>query len=41
MNGDEETEAIEAYDEARASNDESIPFVQAVREIEDESNDYN
>jgi hypothetical protein len=30
----EEMETINAYDEAKASNDEIIPFDQAVREIE-------
>jgi hypothetical protein len=30
----EEMETINAYDEAKASNDEIIPFGQAVREIE-------
>jgi hypothetical protein len=31
----EELEAIRAYDEAKASNDEAIPFAQAIKEIED------
>ena len=31
----EELEAIRAYDEAKASNDEALPFAQAVKEIED------
>jgi len=30
----EELEAIRAYDEAKASNDEAIPFAQAMKEIE-------
>ncbi|MEP0547313.1 MAG: hypothetical protein ABJF88_10310 [Rhodothermales bacterium] len=30
----EEIEAIRAYDEAKASGDEAIPFDEAVREIE-------
>jgi hypothetical protein len=30
----EELEAIRAYDEAKASRDEAIPFEQAIREIE-------
>ena len=30
----EELEAIRAYDEAKAANDEAIPFVQAIKEIE-------
>ncbi|HLG17723.1 MAG TPA: hypothetical protein VJH03_24985 [Blastocatellia bacterium] len=30
----EEIESIRAYDEAKASGDEAIPFEQAVREIE-------
>ena len=38
---DEEREAIRAYDEAKASDEEAIPFAQAVREIENESNNYN
>jgi hypothetical protein len=32
----EELEAIRAYDEAKASNDDVIPFSQAVKEIEGE-----
>ena len=32
----EELEAIRAYDEAKASNDEAIPFVKAIKEIEGE-----
>jgi hypothetical protein len=36
----EELEVI-AFDVAKASNDESIPFAEAVKEIEDESDDYN
>jgi hypothetical protein len=30
----EELESIRAYDEAKASDDEAVPFSQAVREIE-------
>lgn len=30
----EELEAIRAFDEAKASNDEAIPFTQAIKEIE-------
>ena len=30
----EELEAIRAFDEAKASNDEAIPFAQAIKEIE-------
>ena len=30
----EELETIAAYDEAKSSNDEAIPFDQAIREIE-------
>lgn len=30
----EEVEAIRAYDEAKASGDEAVPFEEAVREIE-------
>ncbi len=30
----EELESIRAYDDARASNDEPLPFAQAVKEIE-------
>jgi len=37
----EEHESIRAYDEAKASNDEAIPFAQAIKEIEDESDDNN
>lgn len=31
----EELESIRAFDEAKASQEESIPFIQAVQEIED------
>ena len=31
----EEFEAIRAYDEAKSTDDEAIPFSQAVKEIED------
>jgi PHD/YefM family antitoxin component YafN of YafNO toxin-antitoxin module len=34
LEAQEELESIRAYDEAKASNDEAIPFAQAVREIE-------
>lgn len=37
----EELEAIRAYDEAKVSTDEAVPFGQAVKEIQNESNDYN
>ena len=30
----EELDALRAYDEAKASNDDAIPFDQAIREIE-------
>jgi hypothetical protein len=30
----QELESIRAYDEAKSSNDEAIPFAQAVKEIE-------
>jgi len=30
----EELESIRAYDEAKASNDEAIPFAQAIKDIE-------
>lgn len=33
----EELESINAYDEAKASNEEAIPFDQAVQEIESQS----
>jgi len=35
----EEAEAVQAYDEAKASNDELIPFTQAIEEIEREACD--
>lgn len=38
---DDELEAIRAYDEAKASNDEAVPFAIAIREIEDEPDDNN
>ena len=42
MNADEEeVEAIEAFDEAKTSSGETIPFAQAIKEIEDASNDNN
>jgi hypothetical protein len=34
LEAQEELEAIRAFDEARASGDETIPFSQAVKEIE-------
>jgi hypothetical protein len=34
LEAQEELESIRAYDEARASGNEGIPFTQAVREIE-------
>ena len=34
LEAQEELEAIRAFDEARASGDEAIPFSQAVKEIE-------
>jgi hypothetical protein len=37
----EELEAVRAYDEAKSSTDEAIPLAQAIREIEDESDDHN
>ena len=36
LEAQEELEAIRAYDEAKASNDEAIPFAQAITEIEGE-----
>lgn len=33
LEAQEELESIRAYDDARASNDEPIPFAQAVKEI--------
>ena len=35
LEAQEELESIRAYDEAKASNDEPIPFGQAIAEIED------
>ena len=35
----EEVESIRAYDEAKESGDETIPFEQAVREIENQRNE--
>jgi hypothetical protein len=37
----EELEGIRAYDEANNSTDEAIPLAQAIKEIEDESDDNN
>lgn len=34
LEAQEELEAIRAYDEAKASKDETIPFAQAIKEIE-------
>jgi hypothetical protein len=34
LEAQEELESIRAYDEAKSSNDEVIPFAQAVKEIE-------
>jgi hypothetical protein len=34
LEAQEELDAIRAFDEAKSSNDEAIPFSQAVREIE-------
>ena len=34
LEAQEELESIRAYDEAKASNDEAIPFAQAIKEIE-------
>ncbi len=34
LEAQEELESIRAYDEAKVSNDEPIPFAQAVKEIE-------
>ena len=36
LNALEEIESIRAYDEAKESGDETIPFEQAVREIENQ-----
>ncbi|PYS81094.1 MAG: hypothetical protein DMF70_09820 [Acidobacteria bacterium] len=36
LEAQEELESIRAYDDAKASNDEPIPFAQAVKEIESE-----
>ncbi len=36
LEAQEELEAIRSYDEAKASNDEAIPFAQAIKEIEGE-----
>ena len=37
----EELEEIRAYDEAKSSTGEPIPLAQAIKEIEDESDDHN
>jgi len=34
LEAQEELESIRAYDEAKASNDEAIPFAEAIKEIE-------
>lgn len=36
LEAQEELEAIRAYDEAKSSGDEAVPFSQAVKEIEGE-----
>ncbi len=36
LEAQEELESIRAYDEAKASKDEAIPFAQAIKEIEGE-----
>ncbi len=36
LEAQDELESIRAYDEAKASNDEAIPFAQAIKEIEGE-----
>jgi len=38
---EEDLESIRAYDEAKSSTDEAIPLAQAIKEIEDESDDHN
>jgi len=35
----EEKDAVKAYDDAKASGDEVIPFDQAIKEIEEKRND--
>ena len=35
LEAQEELESIRAFDEAKASDDEAIPFSQAIKEIED------
>jgi hypothetical protein len=39
--GEEELEEVRAYDDAKSSTDEAIPLAQAIKEIEDESDDHN
>jgi hypothetical protein len=34
LEAEEELESIRAYDEAKTSNDEAIPFAQAIKEVE-------
>ena len=34
LEAQEELESIRAYDEAKASNDEAIPFAEAIKDIE-------
>jgi hypothetical protein len=41
LEAQEELEAIRAFDEAKASNDEPIPFNEGVKEIDNESDDNN
>ena len=36
LEAQEELESIRAYDEAKASKDEAVPFAQAIKEIEGE-----
>ena len=38
---EKEVKAVRAYDKAKAPNDEVIPLAQAIKEIDDESNDNN
>ncbi len=35
LEAQEELESVRAYDEAKSAEDESIPFAQAIKEIED------
>ena len=36
IDAEEELECIRAFDDAKASNDEVVPFIQAIKEIEAE-----